>query len=158
MGHCCFLHCIARCAVGSAMLGLPTGLRDGCAATLNTADELVFIFYRASVPASVVDSVKVLRSRQERPPSNFAWVVTRRPSSMLCRAAPARFVITADGAGHVGVSDLWFCGRNGRCGSSPRCELGRVARVCPEWACMSVRASCPKWPVGRCLWTLCPIM
>lgn len=35
---------------------LPTGLRDGCAATLNTADELVFIFYRASVPASVVDS------------------------------------------------------------------------------------------------------
>ena len=29
------------------------------------------------------------------------------------------------------------------------CELGRVARVCPEWACMSVRASCPKWPVGR---------
>ena len=50
-----FLHCIARCAVGSAMSVLPTGLRDGCAATLNTADELVFIFYRASVPASVVD-------------------------------------------------------------------------------------------------------
>ena len=115
MGHCCFLHCIARCAVGSAMLGLPTGLRDGCAATLNTADELVFIFYRASVPASVVDSVKVLRSRQERPPVNVAWVVTRRPPSMLCRAAPARFVITADGAGHVGVSDRLFGGLSVRC-------------------------------------------
>ena len=97
------------------MLGLPTGLRDGCAATLNTADELVFIFYRASVPASVVDSVKVLRSRQERPPSDSAWVVTRRPPSKLCRAAPARFVITADGAGHVGVSDRLFGGLSVRC-------------------------------------------
>ena len=108
---------------------LPTGLRDGCAATLNTADELVFIFYRASVPASVVDSVKVLRSRQERPPVNVAWVVTRRPPSMLCRAAPARFVVAADGAGHVGVSDLWFCGRNGLAICVAVCELGRVARV-----------------------------
>ena len=115
MGHCCFLHCIASCAVGSAMLGLPTGLRDGCAATLNTADELVFIFYRSSVPASVVDSVKVLRSRRKRPSVDFAWVVTRRPSSMLCRAAPAVFAITADGAGHVGVSDRLFGGLSVRC-------------------------------------------
>lgn len=110
------------------MLELPTGLRDGCAATLNTADELVFIFYRASVPASVVDSVKVLRSRRKRPSSDSAWVVTRRPSSKLCRAAPARFVVAADGAGHVGVSGL-KCGRNGLAIYVAVCELGRVARV-----------------------------
>lgn len=98
----------------SAVQVLPTELRDGCAATLNTADELVFIFYRASVPASVVNQVKVLRRRQERPLSNVAWVVTRRPPSVVCRAAPARFVVAADGAGHVGVS-YRKCGRNGRC-------------------------------------------
>ncbi len=96
-------------------MGLPTGLRDGCAATLNTADELAFIFYRASVPASVVDSVKVLRRRQERPPSNFAWVVTRRPPSKWCRAAPARFVVTADGSECVGALDRLLCGLSVRC-------------------------------------------
>lgn len=47
---------------------------------------------------------------------------------MLCRAAPARFVVAADGAGHVGVSDLKF-GRNGLAFCVAVCELGRVARV-----------------------------
>lgn len=47
---------------------------------------------------------------------------------MLCRAAPARFVVAADGAGHVGVSGL-KCGRNGLAIYVAVCELGRVARV-----------------------------
>ena len=47
---------------------------------------------------------------------------------MLCRAAPAVFVVTADGAGHVGVSDLFVGGRNGRSGLVRVCELGRVAQ------------------------------
>lgn len=112
------LHCPLRS--GLRYVGVAYWAGDGCAATLNTADELVFIFYRASVPASVVNSVKVLPSRQERPPSNFAWVVTRRPPSKLCRAAPAVFVVTADGAECVGALDLWLFGQNGRSGLSPR--------------------------------------